>query len=83
MTEDEKPDDVQSIRLVRSDHDKIIDITAVVLWAGLVYLWASPHSQDQIVNYVRTRYARWRHMVSIWQTQRSIETLPETDEPEL
>ena len=79
MTDEE----VRQIRIVKSDNDKIAGATAAVVWLLFLYYWSNPTAFDKVVSYVRARWQRWQYLVSVWQAQRAIETLPETNDPEM
>jgi hypothetical protein len=71
----------QSIRLVKSDREQIIDLATALIGLGVMYYTINPEPFQQAWNRVRAWGYAWNHRISVAEALTAIRSLPETDEP--
>lgn len=72
-------DTTQTIQLVKSDRELIVDLIATGVAVLVLYVAMNPHALDAARLVARRRWQGFLYRVSVWNARQAIRSLPETD----
>lgn len=72
--------DPQRVQLFKSKRDAAIDIAALAMFTGMIYLVMNPNACEKASDALDRFANKMAYRVSVWQTKVAIRNLPETDD---